>query len=85
MGTHVVGSRKGTVNHLYGTFTCAKERLVNAGRRRAKMVQNLEEFAYTDEERSRILVEEKEPWDKEKRFAPTIKDADPDDGPMDAR
>ncbi len=38
VGTHVVGSRKGTVNHLYGTFTCAKERLVNAGRRRAKMV-----------------------------------------------
>jgi hypothetical protein len=49
VGTHVVGSRKGTVNHLYGTFTCAKERLVNAGRRRAKMVQEMEEFAYTDE------------------------------------
>jgi hypothetical protein len=42
----------------------------------------MEEFAYTDEERSRMLVEEKEPWDKEKRFAPTIKDADPDDGPV---
>ena len=54
VGTHVVGSGKGTVNHLYGTFTCAKERLVNVGRRRAKMVREMEEFAYTDEERSRI-------------------------------
>jgi hypothetical protein len=33
VGAHVVGSGKGTVNHIYGTFTCAKERLVNAGRR----------------------------------------------------
>jgi hypothetical protein len=43
------------------------------------MMQEMEEFAYTDEERLRILDEEKERWDEEKRFAPTIKDADPDD------
>lgn len=82
VGTNVVGSGKGSLNHLYGTFTCAKERLVNAGRRRAKMMQEMEEFAYTDEERSRILGDEKEPSDEDEIFAPTIKDADPDDGPV---
>ena len=46
------------------------------------MVQEMEEFAYTDEVRSRIVGEEEEPWDEEKRFAPTIKDADPGDGPV---
>ena len=46
------------------------------------MVQEMEEHAYTDEERSRILGKEKEPWDEGKRFAPTIKDADPNDGPV---
>ncbi|KAI2500811.1 hypothetical protein MHU86_13668 [Fragilaria crotonensis] len=87
-GNQCCGFRKGSLNHLYGTFTCAKERLVNAGRRRAKMMQEMEEFAYTDEERSRILGDEKEPSDEDEIFAPTIKDADPDDGPvpkMDAR
>ncbi len=28
------------------------------------------------------MGKEEEPWDEEKRFAPTIKDADPDDGPV---
>ena len=82
VGTHVVCSGKGMVNHLFGTFTCAKERLENTGRRMAKMVREMEEFPYTDVERSRILGKEAEPWDEENRFALTIKDADPDDGPV---
>ena len=45
-------------------------------------MQEMEEFAYTDEERSRILGDEKEPSDEDEKFAPTIKDADPDDGPV---
>ena len=77
-----MGSGKGTLNHLYGTFTCAKERLVNAGRKRAKMMQEMEEFAYPDEERSRVFGNEKEPSDEDEIFAPTIKDADPDNGPV---
>ena len=42
----------------------------------------LEEFAYTDEECSQVFGNEKEPSDEDKIFAPTIKDADPDDGPV---
>jgi hypothetical protein len=34
-GTPIVGTNSGHVNHLYGTFTAAKERIVNAGRARA--------------------------------------------------
>lgn len=45
-------------------------------------MQEMEEFAYTDEERSRIFGNEKEPLDEDEIFAPTIKDADPDDGPV---
>ncbi len=45
-------------------------------------MQEMEEFAYTDEEHSRVFGNEKEPSDEDEIFAPTIKDADPDNGPV---
>jgi hypothetical protein len=91
LGTNVVGSANGMVNHLYCTCTCAKERLVNTGRTWAKMTQEMKEFANTDEERVRVLRQDEESWwDEDKlgrsdpkiTFAPTIKDADPDHNPV---
>ena len=40
-------------NHVYGTFTAAKERIVEAGRKRAALLQNDgggEEIVFTDED-----------------------------------
>ena len=61
VGTNVVGSANGMVNQLYGTFTCANERLVNAWRKRAKMVQRWRNLP-TQMKRLRILRHNKESW-----------------------
>jgi len=37
-GTNVAGQSVKTVNHVYGTFTAAKERIVQAGRKRAAII-----------------------------------------------
>ena len=44
-----------TQNHLYGTFTTAKERLINAGRKRTQLLEEMHDYAYNTDERAVIV------------------------------
>ena len=61
---------KKTTNHLFGTFTAAKEKIIHAGRRRAtEIMLHGDGFEFHVEDEG----EELPPYD------PTVDDADPDD------
>ena len=65
--------RKKTTNHLFGTFTAAKEKIVHAGRGRATEIMcRGEGFGFHVED-------EREEWPP---YNPTVMDADPDDDPV---
>jgi hypothetical protein len=73
--TPIVGTNGGHVNHLYGTFTAAKERIVNAGRTRAANV------TATPADVSKETVVDQDCDDSTPECGvhnPTIKDGDPD-------
>ena len=78
LGTPIVGHSGGHSNHLYGTFTAAKERVVNAGRARAAT-------ATATATASTMETDAKHPDGDEVRvgevYYPTIEDADPDSLP----
>jgi hypothetical protein len=64
-------------NHVYGTFSAAKERVVNAGRKRMALLTEMEEFYREDEDR--IKFHKEEPHGEWPPYNPTWRDADPDD------
>ena len=73
--TPIVGTDGGHVNHLYGTFTAGKERIVNAGRTRAANVT-----ASPADVSVGIVVDQESDNGKPECEVhnPTIEDADPD-------
>ena len=50
-----VGCWEQTQNHLYRTLTAEKERLVNVGRKRAKLLEEMHYYAYNADERAVIV------------------------------
>ena len=69
-------------NHVYGTFSAAKERIVNAGRKRAALMMEMEEFFLEDDGDGgdKMKFHTEEPHGEWPPYNPTWKDADPDDG-----
>ena len=62
-----------TTNHLFGTFTAAKGKIVHAGRRRAtEMMRHGDQFGFHIEDERETLP----------LYNPTVEDADPDDDPV---
>ena len=50
-----VGGCEETQNHLYGTFTAAKPKHTNVGHRRLKLLEKMDEYANTSDERAMIV------------------------------
>ena len=50
-----MGGCEETQNHLYGTFTAAKPRRINVGHRRVELLEKMDEYAYTSDERAVIV------------------------------
>jgi hypothetical protein len=74
-GTAIVGEGCAN-NHVYGTFTAAKERLVNFGRWKAAMLKEMEDFAYDGDG---VVFHIEDDREEVPPYNPKIEDADPDD------
>jgi hypothetical protein len=79
-GSHVADAGgKQTINHVYGTFTAAKERIVHAGRKRATLLRETKEFANDGNEIEFHVEDEREELSP---YNPTIEEVDPDNDPV---
>jgi hypothetical protein len=75
-GSHVAYGGEQIINHVYGAFTAAKERIVHAGCKRAALLREKKELT-NDGNKIEFHVEDER--EELSPYNPTIKEADPHD------